>query len=183
MKYKWLFSLIFYLNMYDNIIDNYKTNASAAQQEAAKYKKLADTYSLMRLTVFALMILAICLGIAYDNFNIVAIAFPLLVLGFAWLVSRQSVYDIKKKYYQDLQRVNENEIASITNRDNLYDNGSSYANEKHFYTADLDIFGPSTLFQLVNRAATTPGNEPRSTLGAPAPAGGNKRSAMRFVWS
>lgn len=145
--------------MQDSIINNYKTNASLAQQEAAKYKKLADTYSLMRLTVFALMILSIYLGIAYDNFTIVAIAFPLLILGFAWLVSRQSVYEVKKKYYQDLQRVNENEIASITSRDNLYDNGTRFASEKHFYTADLDIFGSATLFQLVNRAATTPGNE------------------------
>lgn len=151
------------------IIDNYKINASLAQQETAKYKKLADTYSLMRLTVFALMILAISLGIVYDTFTIIAIAFPLLVLSFAWLVSRQSVYDIKKKYYQDLQRVNENEIASITNRDNLYDNGSRFASEKHFYTADLDIFGNATLFQLVNRAATTPGNEKLAGwLSAPA---------------
>lgn len=158
--------------MQDTIINNYKINASLAQQEAAKYKKLADTYSLMRLTVFALMILAICSGIAYDNFNIVAITFPLLMLGFAWLVSRQSVYEVKKKYYQDLQRVNENEIASITNRANLYDNGSRFASEKHFYTADLDIFGDSTLFQLVNRAATTPGNEKLAGwLSAPADKG------------
>ncbi len=155
--------------MQDTIINNYKINASQAQQEAAKYKKLADTYSLMRLTVFALMIFAISLGIVYDTFTIIAIAFPLLVLSFAWLVSRQSVYDIKKKYYQDLQRVNENEIGSITNRDNLYDNGARFASEKHFYTADLDIFGSSTLFQLVNRAATTPGNEKLADwLSAPA---------------
>ncbi|RZA04123.1 MAG: DNA mismatch repair protein MutS [Sphingobacteriaceae bacterium] len=155
--------------MQDTIINQYKTNASLAQQEAVKYKKLADTYSLMRLTVFGLMILSVSLGIAYDTFTIIAIAFPLLVLSFAWLVSRQSVYDIKKKYYQDLQRVNENEIGSITNRDNLYDNGSRFASEKHFYTADLDIFGSSTLFQLVNRAATTPGNEKLADwLSAPA---------------
>ncbi|GAB2983369.1 MutS family DNA mismatch repair protein [Mucilaginibacter puniceus] len=155
--------------MQDTIINNYTINASLAQQEAAKYKKLADTYSLMRLTVFALMILAISLGIVYDNFTIIAIAFPLLVLNFAWLVSRQSVYDIKKKYYQDLQRVNENEIGSITNRNNLYDNGSRFTSEKHFYTADLDIFGDLTLFQLVNRAATTPGNEKLAEwLSAPA---------------
>ncbi len=155
--------------MQNPIIDNYTTNASRAQQEATKYKKLADTYSLMRLTVFGLMILSICLGIAYDNFTIVAISFPLLILGFAWLVSRQSVYEAKRKYYQDLQQINENEIASITNRDNLYDNGSRFASEKHFYTADLDIFGGSTLFQLINRAATTPGNEKLAGwLSAPA---------------
>lgn len=155
--------------MQNPIIDNYITNASRAQQEAAKYKKLADTFSLMRLTVFGLMILSICLGIAYDNFTIVAVSFPLLILGFAWLVSRQSVYEAKKKYYQDLQQINENEIASITSRDNLYDNGGRFASEKHFYTADLDIFGSSTLFQLINRAATTPGNEKLAGwLSAPA---------------
>ncbi|MEO6150759.1 MAG: hypothetical protein ABIP28_11380, partial [Mucilaginibacter sp.] len=151
------------MNMQQTIIDNYTTNASLAKQEAAKYKKLSDTYSLMRLTVFALMILAVCLGVVYDDFTIIALGIVVLVLAFTWLVSRQSVYEAKKYYYQNLQLVNENEIASITTRDNLYDNGSRFANEKHFYTADLDIFGSTTLFQLINRAATLPGNTKLAT--------------------
>ena len=90
--------------MQQSIIDNYKLNAGLAQQEAAKYKKLADTYSLMRLTVFALMILAVSLGVIYDDFTIIAIAMVLLVLAFVWLVSRQSVYDAKNNITKTCNR-------------------------------------------------------------------------------
>jgi DNA mismatch repair ATPase MutS len=141
-----------------SIIDNYKLNAQLAGQEAAKYKKLADTYSLMRLGIFALMILAIYVAVVKDSFNILAVAFPLLMLGFAWLVSRQSMFEQQKEYFLNLQRINENEIANIKTRANLYDNGESYNCEKHYYSADLDIFGNSSLFHLINRAATQPGN-------------------------
>ncbi|MEO8885249.1 MAG: DNA mismatch repair protein MutS [Mucilaginibacter sp.] len=144
--------------MQQPIIDNYTLNAQLAGQQAAKYKKLADTYSLMRLGIFALMILAIYFAVVKDNFNIMAIAFPLLMLGFAWLVSRQSIFEQQKEYFLNLQRVNENEITNINTRANLYDNGEAYNNEKHYYSADLDIFGHASLFHFINRAATQPGN-------------------------
>jgi predicted house-cleaning noncanonical NTP pyrophosphatase (MazG superfamily) len=155
--------------MEQDIIDNYKNNALLASGEAAKYKTLVDQYSFMRLGIFGLMVVAIYLGVVQDNFSIVAIGFIILLFCFAWLVSRQSVYEQKKKYFLDLQRVNENEIASILTRGNLYDNGSRFSNEKHFYTADLDIFGNASLFQLVNRAATSLGNNKLAAwLSAPA---------------
>jgi hypothetical protein len=151
------------------MINTYTEKAAQAGQEADKFKKLANTYSLMRLSVFAGLVIAIYLGVVNDNFTIVAIGFVLLVFCFAWLVSRQSMYEQKKKYFLDLKRIYENEIAGITNRANLYDNGGRFANEKHFYSADLDIFGGASLFHLINRAATSPGNEKLAAwLSAPA---------------
>ncbi len=144
--------------MEQDIIDNYKNNASLAAQEAARYKKLANTYSFLRLGVFALIVISIYAGVVTDNFTIVAVSFIILLFCFTWLVSRQSVYEQKMKYFNDLKKINENEVASILIRGNLYDNGTSFASEKHFYTADLDIFGPASLFQLVNRSATALGN-------------------------
>ncbi|MDB4926927.1 DNA mismatch repair protein MutS [Mucilaginibacter sp.] len=155
--------------MEQDIIDYYKNNAQLAQQEADKFKNLADTYSLMRLSIFVMMVVSIYFGVKEDDFTIVAVTFAILICGFAWLVSRQSVYERKMKYFKDLKLINENEIASILSRDNLYDNGAKFANEKHFYTADLDIFGNASLFQLMNRAATGPGNAKLAAwLSAPA---------------
>ena len=144
--------------MQSSIINNYETNANLAGQEVARYKKLADTYSLMRLGVFALILASVYISIVTNSFTVVMITLAVGVIVFAWLVSRQSVYEAKKQYYQDLREVNLNEITSITTRENLYDNGNRFSNEKHFYTSDLDIFGNASLFQLINRAATLPGN-------------------------
>lgn len=143
--------------METDIINDYKRRASVAAEQAAQYQKLANKYSLLRLGVFGLLVLAVYFAIVYDNMWILVTGFVVLLLVFAWLVSKQSRFDSLKEYFNDLKKVNENELESINSRSNIYDNGNRFSNDKHFYTADLDIFGPASLFQLTNRAATIPG--------------------------
>jgi len=155
--------------MEQDIINDYQRRADDAQLEATKFKKLANTYSLLRLSLFIIFALAVYFGAVNDNFTVIAIAIIVLVFCFAWLVSRQSEFEKQLKYFRDLKLVNENEINSIQTYANLYDNGAKYNNDKHYYTSDLDIFGNASLFQLVNRAATTPGNNKLAVwLNAPA---------------
>jgi len=142
-----------------DIIDDYRQRASVAAEQAAQYQKLANKYSLLRLGVFGLLVLAVYFAIVYDNMSILITGFIILLLVFAWLVSKQSRFDSLKEYFNDLKKVNENERESISSRSNIYDNGERFSNDKHFYTADLDIFGNASLFQLTNRAATIPGND------------------------
>lgn len=144
--------------MQQDIINDYQQRAAAAGQEAGKYKKLANTYSLLRLSIFALVVVAIYVAVQFDNFSIVAAAFVVLVFAFAWLVARQSKYERQKQYFDDLQKVNLNEIDNIQTHANIYNDGARFASEKHYYTADLDIFGNASLYQLVNRTATSTGN-------------------------
>jgi len=144
--------------MEQDILNDYQQRASLAHEEANKYKTLVDTYSFLRLSIFVLLAGAIYIGAVNDTFTIVAIAFIVLILFFAWLVSKQSGFERQMKYFSDLKQVNENEIGSILSYSNLYDNGSRFSSEKHYYSSDLDIFGNASLFQLINRAATTPGN-------------------------
>jgi predicted house-cleaning noncanonical NTP pyrophosphatase (MazG superfamily) len=144
--------------MEHQVIDYYKNNALLAGQEADKFKKLANTYSLMRLGIFAALVVGIYFGVVNDDFSIVAITFVILLFSFAWLVSRQSGYERRMRYFKDLEHINENEITSIETRGNIYNKGSEFNNDKHFYTSDLDIFGKASLFQLMNRAATALGN-------------------------
>jgi len=155
--------------MEQDIINNYQQRATLAQQQADKYKYLANTYSFLRLSIFLLLAIAIYFAAVHDNFTIVAVSFIILVFCFAWLVAKQSGFEREMKYFQDLKQVNENEINSIFSYSNLYDNGAQYNNEKHYYTSDLDIFGNASLFQLINRSATTPGNNKLAEwLSAPA---------------
>ncbi|RFZ85900.1 DNA mismatch repair protein MutS [Mucilaginibacter terrenus] len=144
--------------MEQDILNTYEQASKNAGDEAARYKKLANTYSLLRLGVFALMVFAIYLTITLESFVVLTAAFVVLLAAFAWLVARQGEYERQRNYYLNLQTVNRNETDSITSGANLYNNGDQYNNDKHFYTSDLDIFGPSSLYQLVNRAATSTGN-------------------------
>jgi DNA mismatch repair ATPase MutS len=140
-----------------DIINDYRQRIAFARKEADKYKELANAYSLLRLGIFALIILSVYFAIVLNDFTILAVAFVILVFGFMWLVSRQGLYERQKKYFLDLISVNENEIGSILSSTNIYNDGSQFSDEKHYYGADLDIFGKASLFQLVNRAATSTG--------------------------
>src|ERR1700740_1565608 len=84
-----------------DIIGDYSKRTSLAQAEADKYKELSNTYSLLRLGVFGLMVLSVCLAVAYDDFTILAIAFLVLIGCFLWLVSRQSQFDLQRDYFNN----------------------------------------------------------------------------------
>ena len=146
-----------YLIMDKSIIALYQKKSAEAQQEISKYENLINTYSLLRLLIFVLVVVAIYLSLKTIGFTLLVILFILLLLAFVWLVSKQSHFEEQKNYFKALKTVIENELPSIEDQSNIYDNGNSFADEKHFYTADLDIFGKASLFQMVNRAATMPG--------------------------
>jgi DNA mismatch repair ATPase MutS len=143
--------------MEQDILNDYQQRVQSAQLETDKYEKLANKYSLQRLIVFGVFIFSIYLSVVTDDIVIFVFGLVISVIGFSWLVSQQNKYDDLKKYHSDLKKVNENEITNITTHGNIYNNGTAFVNEKHFYTADLDIFGLGSLFQFINRSATTPG--------------------------
>ncbi len=143
--------------MEKDIINDYTQRMAFAQQEADKYKTLANNYSLYRLLVFGLFILSVCVAIGVDEIIIIVFSLAALVICFSWLIKKQSGFETLKNYYLDIKKVNENEVASMQSQANMYDNGIAFVTDKHFYTSDLDIFGGNSLFQLINRAATLPG--------------------------
>ena len=145
-----------YLTTVD-ILTDYRQRADFAQKEADKYKELANNYSLLRLVAFGLFIVAVCIAVSTDEVAIVVGALIVLVFCFRWLVNKQNGFETLKNYFLDIKRVNENEIDSIESCKNIYDDGGMFNDDKHIYTADLDIFGSYSLYQLVNRAATFPG--------------------------
>ncbi|MEO6521567.1 MAG: DNA mismatch repair protein MutS [Mucilaginibacter sp.] len=155
--------------MNQNILADYNQRINDAQQQVAKYKKLVDAYSLGRLGAFVLFILLAVASSVWIDYFMLSVSVFLFILGFGYLVSTQNKYEAQLRFFQNLKAVNENEAASITNRSNLYYNGDEFNDEKHYYTSDLDVFGQSSLFQLVNRGATTPGiSKLASWLNAPS---------------
>lgn len=145
--------------MDQDILNDYTQAAASAAQQAGIYRQKANIYSLLRLGIFALMLFSVYLTISLDTFGIMAISIVLLLLAFAWLVARQGAYERLRDYYLDLKKINDNELGSLGTGANLYSNGQQFANEKHSYASDLDIVGPVSLYQLVNRAATANGNQ------------------------
>src|ERR1700753_537561 len=100
--------------MEKDVLQDYHKRAAAAAAKAGEFHQLVNTYSLYRVIVFVLMLVSVIVAVQLDNFTVIAIAFVVLILCFAWLVSRQSEFEKQKQYYENLNKVNENETGSIT---------------------------------------------------------------------
>jgi hypothetical protein len=141
-----------------DIISNYTNAANNAQQQADDFARKANTYSLYRLVIFALFVVAVVLTVSEENAAILIGAVIVLGFVFAKLVTIQNSFETAKNHYLDLKKINLNEVGSIEKHANMYHDGSWFTNDKHLYAADLDIYGKSSLFQLINRSATVMGN-------------------------
>ena len=70
------------------------------------------------------------------------------------LVMKQAKLQQQHDFNKNLLAVIQNEIDQLKDNRNRYDDGSAFADAAHPYTDDLDIFGPFSLFHLVNRGNT-----------------------------
>ncbi len=151
------------------IIAEYEENIALAERQIQYYHKEVNRFSVIRLLVFGALLVLIYWSVELESLGLFGLGFLVLALLFNWLVSRQSFFEKQKLYFQNFKAVNQNELDSIYSHANLYDDGSVFSNDKHFYTSDLDIFGPASLYQLTNRAATSLGTKLlASWLDAPA---------------
>ena len=70
-----------------------------------------------------------------------------------WLIFRDADKTEEIKNCERLIQINQHEVLTMSGdlRRSGFDDGSSYADAFHPYASDLDLFGPSSLFQYLNR--------------------------------
>ncbi len=141
-----------------DIISEYSLRAAHAEKDIGTYTALSNRYSLIRLAVFILSI-----PLLYFVIKTNIVVFGLFLVGlislFVWAVIKQQKYDKLLSEKNALFDINENEIASIKHHNNSYYDGADYEIPNHHYTSDLDIFGPHSIFGLINRSRTYYGNQ------------------------
>lgn len=137
--------------------DIYTQHLEQYKKAYAHHDKKSHHLALLRLAVF----IATFIAIAYfaDNRAVYA-TFTASVLGVAAFFAVQRAHNkiqSLRNYYQALIVINENELLRHNLDLSTLDGGAAFADASHPYTADLGIFGQYSLFQLLNRAATSSG--------------------------
>nr|MBC7611668.1 DNA mismatch repair protein MutS [Pseudopedobacter sp.] len=145
------------MSINQNIIVDYSSKIELLKGESKDLKKVIDQYSYLRLGVFSLAILFTYLF--FDiGFKAIVPIFIFMIIAFLFLVKIQ----LKKKNLFDFKNQQiillENEVDNMLNFKNIYNDGAQFSDGKHPYTDDLDIFGPYSIFSLINRCATAKGN-------------------------
>jgi len=150
----------------EQILAKYSEKISEIENHISGLKKLIDKLSFYRVGLFLLEIFLFVLLLRSENDGwraLIQIALVLPVIAFAIIVRKQSQLDTAVAYQKELLWVYQNESNVIRGHANGYDHGAKYESELHPYTSDLDIFGSSSLFALVNRCSTKSGNEVLAT--------------------
>lgn len=136
------------------------------QQRIAFFKvQLSQTAA--RLTNLSMARLICFIGALYFGYRYFATDFAALWLllmlaalaGFVVsLVFYQRAKD-RQALLQALLQLNEKELKVVTEHIADFDNGEEFVNDQHDFSGDLDVFGPSSLFQYLNRTGTLTGKQ------------------------
>jgi hypothetical protein len=78
---------------------------------------------------------------------------------FLFLVNQSADANYEKKRAQKIIEINEREIRAIEGDWSSFPDGLSYRSSEHPFSQDMDLFGPRSLFQLVNRTVTKSGEK------------------------
>lgn len=86
-----------------------------------------------------------------------AILTGLSALLFFLLMKMHHKASEKRLFTKTLLQINEEELAYLEHGTLSFSNGDGYSTENHAYAADLDMLGPRSLYQHLNRTATQMG--------------------------
>ena len=120
-----------------------------------KYNRLVVV---LELTAIAL---AIGCVVAYTMWGgiltlVVAALFVAVYVAIRWKDSKNSRLSEQKK---SIRCVYQKEVAYLDGDFSGFPSGEQYVNPRHEFTLDLDIFGPQSLFNRINRTVTTGGSD------------------------
>ncbi|GEP94803.1 MutS-related protein [Chitinophaga cymbidii] len=140
--------------------------ASTYQQRISVFKKqLAQTEAHLRNLSVARLVCFI--GVLFFGYQYVSssfmltwllIAMALVIVFVASLVFYQRAKD-RQALVQALLDLNAKELKVVTQHEADFDNGEEFIDDAHDFSGDLDVFGPSSLFQHLNRTGTRSGRQ------------------------
>ena len=122
------------------------------QATRKRLKRLALIRLLIFLATFILVIVA-------TRWNMTAIIIIVLSGIIVFLITVLHYLSLQQQLRQDenLADINEKELNTLKGQYEMFEDGDEFSDLDHPFTDDLDIFGPQSLFQFINRSATSLG--------------------------
>ena len=92
--------------------------------------------------------------------------FPSLILFFLFvgLINRFNFLKDQERIYLALQLLQSQKQARQERKLGILDSGNEFADKEHPFAGDLDLFGPHSLFQLLNHCTSTGGKQQLAAL-------------------
>ncbi len=142
----------------------YPSEFFTASAEKYKAQEQAAARKVLRVSWLRVLVFVAVAGLAYYFFRFsdglygaltIAIGYVLFLGVMRW----HSRLEYLRKQYQLLHELNLEEQDRLQGNLSKLENGQRFSDSHHPYTSDLDIFGPDSLFQLLNRSVTSIGQQ------------------------
>lgn len=134
----------------------YEARVAEVTAELKEVKQRINRISLLRIAVVAGGVAG---AVMIDNtgwkWSVAAVAAAYFLL-LMWKHNRQFA---RRDYLQKVIEINRQELAALMHDVSAFDDGREFIDPSHRYTLDLDVFGPRSLFQYLNRTCTPPGKK------------------------
>ena len=146
------------MNSIEEISATYRSIAEKAKQELNKVQQQIYRIGTLRLLLFC----AGVAGIIYfwaESWAVLGGIALVTLLPFVLLIRYHDRLFRRKDYLEKEIEINGQELAALDYDTSAFEDGEEYVDPAHLYTYDLDVFGPHSLFQYINRTCTQPGKE------------------------
>lgn len=136
----------------------YQQLLAGYQGDFLKTKKQLLWIAAWRFIVFISTILSIIYLWKFGALVVVTVAVLLFAL-FLFLIKKYISKEKEKQFYQNLIIINENELKALEGDFSLFAEGNDFIDIHHPFSYDLDLFGPQSFFQFLNRTTTQRGQK------------------------
>ncbi|SEA12604.1 MutS-related protein [Pedobacter hartonius] len=141
----------------DSILKGYQNNVEIQKSQIAQFRKTLNNISYTRLGLFLTEVIFVAIIINFGYYWPIGILMCLPVLFFMIVLKRGVAIQNELNYAEKLFFVFQNEVDLIMTGQQHYDNGEIFEDERHPYASDLDIYGSSSLYAMINRSNTVMG--------------------------
>lgn len=133
--------------------DTYDNRLKTIADNQSSIRKKDNYFSIGRLILFVLMIV---ITVLLFQWNAIAglVFIYLAISGFYFLVKNHDSLKTEKDTLESLKVLNEGEMKGLDNDYSAFNDGLRYADDLHPFSMDLDLFGPKSLFQKINRCSS-----------------------------
>lgn len=131
------------------------------QQHTAKARTLGAAYNRLAVGRLAAFLAGVFLGVFLWSWSPVLTGLwgVVFLAGFFYLVRRHNQIAERRAHQTLLAQVNQEEEAAVGYRFQVFEDGAEFRDPLHPYSGDLDLFGPYSVFQFINRTTTPQGKE------------------------
>ncbi len=137
----------------------YQSNIDQYQKLLNQQQGKSNLLSNLRLGVFVFFITLSGISIYFESWDWLAASLVLWGICFGLLINRHNAVKARITHYDLLSSINQQELKKLSLELHQFADGRVYINSEHPYCVDLDLFGPHSLFQWINRTVTKGGEE------------------------